>query len=249
MNGLPVCRIIDSSCVDGPGNRSVVFLQGCNFNCTYCHNPETIDICDACNTVCPASSSPKVQYLRLEHIAQHIEANLPFIRGVTFSGGECMLHANQLAPLCERLSKTVGSVLLDSNGSVDFSRHRDLLAACDGIMLDVKCFDEEAHRVLTGHTNKQVLENAVYLAGMGKLAELRTVVVPEILPNEETIAKTAALVALYLPPGAVVPYKLIKFRAHGVRQVASAYQVPTQVYMETLKALLAPYDCFTPVII
>ncbi len=46
-NGF-VSRIIPFSSVDGPGNRTVIFLQGCNFNCGYCHNPETINYCDMC---------------------------------------------------------------------------------------------------------------------------------------------------------------------------------------------------------
>jgi len=36
------------SVVDGPGNRFVVFVQGCNFNCIACHNPYTINDCDSC---------------------------------------------------------------------------------------------------------------------------------------------------------------------------------------------------------
>lgn len=47
VKGL-VNRIIPFSFVDGPGNRTAIFLQGCNFNCLYCHNPETINQCNNC---------------------------------------------------------------------------------------------------------------------------------------------------------------------------------------------------------
>jgi len=43
-----VSKILTFSCVDGPGNRLVIFLQGCNFNCISCHNPQTINHCDHC---------------------------------------------------------------------------------------------------------------------------------------------------------------------------------------------------------
>ena len=55
----PVNKIIPFSCVDGPGNRTAVFLQGCNQNCLYCHNPETINLCrncGACVKTCPAGA-------------------------------------------------------------------------------------------------------------------------------------------------------------------------------------------------
>lgn len=43
-----VNKIIPFSCIDGPGNRMAIFFQGCNFRCTYCHNPETINKCVNC---------------------------------------------------------------------------------------------------------------------------------------------------------------------------------------------------------
>jgi pyruvate formate lyase activating enzyme len=55
----PVNRILRSSIVDGPGNRAAVFLQGCNYDCVYCHNPETIALCRSCGIcagVCPTGA-------------------------------------------------------------------------------------------------------------------------------------------------------------------------------------------------
>jgi pyruvate formate lyase activating enzyme len=49
-----VSKILTYSIVDGPGNRLVIFLQGCNFNCACCHNPHTIGECNHCGDCVPA---------------------------------------------------------------------------------------------------------------------------------------------------------------------------------------------------
>ena len=59
MDKAPVNKIIPSSIVDGPGNRTAVFFQSCNFNCRYCHNPETINLCVNCGECvksCPVNA-------------------------------------------------------------------------------------------------------------------------------------------------------------------------------------------------
>ena len=59
----PVNKIIPFSNVDGPSNRMAIFFQGCQFNCRFCHNPETINMCINCGDcvkTCP------VHALRIE---------------------------------------------------------------------------------------------------------------------------------------------------------------------------------------
>lgn len=54
-----VADVIEFSAVDGPGNRFVVFLQGCTLNCLACHNPFTINPCIDCGVcvlTCPSSA-------------------------------------------------------------------------------------------------------------------------------------------------------------------------------------------------
>lgn len=59
MISAPVNKIISFSNVDGPGNRTAIFLQSCPFHCWYCHNPETIHYCCHCGKcieTCPVGA-------------------------------------------------------------------------------------------------------------------------------------------------------------------------------------------------
>ncbi len=59
-----VSGTIEFSCVDGPGNRFVVFLQGCTFDCAACHNPYTISACIDCGDCVPGCPSGALSMVR-----------------------------------------------------------------------------------------------------------------------------------------------------------------------------------------
>ena len=266
-NAAPVNRLIPFSAVDGPGNRTVVFLQGCTFSCKYCHNPETITpcnacgsclsvcptgaiqaeggrivyhpakcvMCDACIHACPRNACPRIRYLTAEETMREIRSNLPFIRGATVSGGECTLHRNYLEELAHLCHNEGCTILLDSNGSYDFSEDTELLDAVDGVMLDVKAWDEEEHLNLIGAKNVTVKKNLCYLAERGKLAEVRTVVVPDEMNAAETVRNVSRTLAEL--GAADVPYKIIRFRPMGVRREYRHFRSPDQKELENLEAV------------
>jgi len=144
------------------------------------------------------------------------EINLvrPFIRGITVSGGECMNHAPFLKDLFSYLKKTDPSlsILVDSNGAIDFASHADLLFLSDGVMLDVKAFDPLFHQKLTGISNGMVLKNLHYLLRENKLEEVRTVIFPNFQKENECTVKNVARIIK-----SNVRYKLLKYRYFGVR--------------------------------
>lgn len=263
---VPVNRIIPFSAVDGPGNRSAVFLQGCNIDCKYCHNPETRALCiscgacvktcpsgaltftdgrvhfepskcvacDTCIHTCTHNASPRVLWMSTEEVMQQIRTSMPFIRGITVSGGECTLYPAFLTELFQACQKEGLDTLIDSNGMIDFSLYPELLEVTDGVMLDIKALDARDHQTVTGHTNEMVLKNAAFLAQKGKLYEIRTVVVRELFEPVKVIEGVAGYLKPYMDIGKL-RYKLIAYRPFGVREQYQIFESPQVSYMEQLK--------------
>lgn len=250
MRRAPVNRIIPFSNVDGPGNRTSVFFQGCPFDCMFCHNPETIHMCtncgacvpgcpagaltmdesgnvvwdkekcvqcDACIRACPHTASPRVRFMTTDEILHEIKRTLPYITGITTSGGECTLQNDFLIELFEKVRSLKKepqlTCLLDSNGSFDFENDPRILAVCEGVMLDVKAVGKAWSDRLISFPNEIVLKNLDYLLHAGKLQEVRTVLFPKMdEQNEETVRYVAAHI------GNACDYKLIRYRPFGVRE-------------------------------
>lgn len=263
---VPINHIIPFSAVDGEGNRTAIFLQGCNIDCKYCHNPETRGLCvhcgmcvahctagalekvdgkvvfhpekclscDTCIHVCEFDASPKVTWMTVEEVVKVIQKQMPFIRGITVSGGECTLYPAFLEALFRACRKLGLTTLIDSNGMVCFETLSTLLEVTDGVMLDIKAFHEKDHIHVTGFSNETVLKNAVYLAKCGKLYEIRTVVVKELFDPEEVIRQ----IANHLKPYTDISklrYKLIAYRPFGVRKEYQCYESPDASYMQKLR--------------
>lgn len=168
--------------------------------------------CDTCIRICPNMSSPKTRLYSVSDIVKMLNDIKPFIRGITVSGGECMNYASFILEVFKEAKKLNLSCLIDSNGYYDFKKYPELLAVCDGVMLDVKAFDNEFHRFVTKNDNDMVLKNLEFLLENNKLYEVRTVILPEY--NEEN-SRTVEEVSRII--GSKVRYKLIKYRPFGVR--------------------------------
>ena len=267
---VPVNKIIPFSSVDGPGNRTAIFLQACNLDCKYCHNPETRALCihcgdcipgcptkaiyweegrvafspekcigcDQCIHVCTHNASPRIRRMSAKEVFQEASKNLPFIRGITVSGGECTLYPEflrEVGMLCKK--KGIG-FLLDSNGYYDFSKdEKDLLPYIDGVMLDIKAYNGEEHKRVTGFSNEEILKNMRILAEYDKLFEVRTVVVPGLFSGKDTVEKVSKDLSPYVRKGQKIRYKIIAYREFGVREQYRQFESPGEEELKALKEL------------
>jgi len=195
------------------------------------YDPTKCVNCDTCIRACPHGSSPKSTDMTADEVWHAVQKQIPFIRGITVSGGECTLYPEFLTELFTLAQSHGLSTLIDSNGTLDFEHCPDLLSVTDGVMLDIKAFDSEEHKRVTGRDNRIVLKNACFLAREGKLYEVRTVVSPGLFDAERTIIQTAGMLSPYLSVRPI-RYKLISYRPMGVRtQYANTLQIPTSNQM------------------
>lgn len=257
-------KILPQSFVDGPGNRSVIFLQGCQFNCLYCHNPYTINYCnvcgvcvdscpagalrldddqvlwemekcvdcDTCIEVCPNSSSPKVRFQTPEVTWSALQNFIPFISGLTVTGGEPTWQPEYLSGLL-KLVKTQSDLntCIETNGGVGSEIIGSLLPDLDYFMVDLKAFDREIHMALTGQDNAQTLETIRQVADVGKLYMVRTTVVPGYTDGASQITDIARFLADINPE---IHLRLLRFRAHGTRGVAATWESPSDAVTDRL---------------
>lgn len=222
---------------DGPGIRLVVFLQGCNFRCLYCANPDTIDL------------KGESKETSIDYIVEQAVSEKPFFGkrgGITFSGGEPTLQAEALVPLFRRLKEQGIHICLDTNGSIWNDAVEELLSLTDLVLLDMKEFDAAQHRLLTERSNEQTLRTAAWLEAHNRPFWLRYVLVPGYSDREADIEALGVHFGGYkqLQRVEILPYHTLgvhKYEAMGWEYRLRGVKENTPEQLEQARKLFEEY--------
>jgi len=160
---IRLAGLTKESCVDGPGLRFVVFVQGCRHACPGCHNPDTWD-------------ENGGQLIEVAEIAEQIISKADLIDGITLSGGEPFLQTLACLELVHIIKRKYPqlSVLVYSGYTfdelVEDPQNRELLAISD-ILVDGPFIQEKrAELPFRGSSNQRVLDLSKSLAiGMAEV--------------------------------------------------------------------------------
>jgi pyruvate formate lyase activating enzyme len=170
------------STVDGPGVRVVAWTAGCMWRCLYCHNPDTWTMSNGI----PVTIAKATEELRKYRHGLKIMSG-----GFTLSGGEPLMQ-HRFAVKLFTAAKAMGiHTALDSNGFYGDRLSDAELEAIDLVLLDIKSWDSERHRRLTGMDVAPTLAFARRLGALRRPVWLRYVLVPGLTDDLGDIAKIA----------------------------------------------------------
>jgi pyruvate formate lyase activating enzyme len=164
-----------TSFIDYPGKISaIVFCQGCNFRCPYCHNPELVDPDRYCDN------------LLMEDVYAYLEKRKGKLDGIVITGGEPTLQAD-LIPFIQRVKSLGYLVKLDTNGSrpkvIQEALQKGIL---DYIAMDIKAPFEKYSRVTGLLVNiTQIRKSIALIKDSGIPYEFRTTLVRALLETDD----------------------------------------------------------------
>lgn len=161
--------------VDGPGVRVVVFFNGCKLRCKYCHNPEMW--------------TKKENNYSPQELVDKIKRYKPYFKnngGVTFSGGEPLLHSKFIIETAKLLKQENIHIALDTAG-VGLGDYEELLKYIDLVILDIKHTQPHGYKELTNLELDEVERFIQETNKQNKPVWIRQVIVPGIMDNYEYI--------------------------------------------------------------
>jgi pyruvate formate lyase activating enzyme len=200
---------------EGPGIRLVIFLQGCNFNCAYCHNPDTISL----------SGGREIKTTEILSLLEEQKSYFTGGGGLTVSGGEPTLQAAELIELFREARNRGFNTALDTNGSVLTNDTKKLLNLSDLALIDIKHINLNWHKKLTGQGNENVLKTIKFREENKQAFWIRYVLVPSWTDQTEYLEELAKYLSQfkYLERLEILPYH--NLGVHKYKELGLEYRL------------------------
>ena len=166
---------------DGPGNRLIYHLEGCNLRCPWCSNPEGLSFAGGTGYAVAA-------------LVDEVKRSRPMFfdgGGLTLTGGEVTCQADAALSLLGEVKAMGVSTCIETNGISP--RLPEFFPFVDHLIMDVKHYDPEAHRRVTGASNEGTLKNLSLALAEGKKPLVRIPLIGGFNASETDAHRFAAL--------------------------------------------------------
>jgi pyruvate formate lyase activating enzyme len=163
-------------------------------------NRELCKLCGKCADVCPTKATEISGYYKtVDELMAIIEKERPFFDqsegGVTFSGGEPLMHHKILKELLDECGRRKIHRVVDTVALVNSEILLDIAKRTDLFLIDLKMMDDEKHRKWTHVSNKKILENISQLSEIGANIIIRIPIIEGVNDDDENIENSAKFVS------------------------------------------------------
>lgn len=226
---------------DGPGIRMTIFFKGCNLNCQWCHNPESLspkvqkmynaskcigavkcldncpndalrlteegivtdfdacNLCGKCAEVCPTKAFEMLgSNIPISDLMKKIDNEAIFFDqsggGVTFSGGEPLMHPEYLIDALKECGRRMYHRVVDTTAFANLDTLLEVAENCEMFLIDLKVMDSNKHKEFTGVRNEKILSNIKELAKTNCDIIFRMPLINGVNTDDLNIVKTAEFI-------------------------------------------------------
>lgn len=172
--------------MDGPGLRTVVFMQGCPLRCKFCHNID-VTIREERTRYTPEQLTQEL--LKNRHYWKNDSVQREVPGGVTFTGGDPVVQADFVVAVSKLLRNEGVHVCVESSLYTNEQVIDKLLPVVDYWMVSLKHMDAEIHKLISDGDQDKVFNNLHYLDSKlpDKRLRLRMVVIPGLTNTPEHV--------------------------------------------------------------
>ena len=156
-------------------------------------------LCGECVSVCPSGAMEIVgREESVENIVKTVMRDEMFYKtsggGVTISGGEPFSQPEFLVEILSACKEMGLHTAIETCGMTTGDNIRRAAELCDLFLYDFKLGDDELHRLYTGSSNKQIIENLELLCELKKPVILRCPIIPTVNDNTAHFSAIAQIV-------------------------------------------------------
>ncbi len=194
---------------DGPGNRLVYHLSGCNMRCMWCSNPEGFD------------AEVGVDYSSEEIVDECLRSAPMFFSGggVTFTGGEATLQFSELLKILQILKIHGINTCIETNGTCE--RLTDILEYIDYLIMDFKHYDTEILKKYTNVGNETIKQNFETICKSGRQLHIRIPLINDF--NTQNPAKFAEYFSKFNTENIV--FEFLPYHEYGKAKWKTKYKI------------------------
>jgi pyruvate formate lyase activating enzyme len=200
--------------------------------------------CGRCAEVCYAGARVLLGVaMTAREVIQKIEPDAPFYHssggGVTFSGGEPMLRPEFLTAVLGMCRARSIHTAVDTAGDVPWAAFEAVRPYTDLFLYDIKCFDGELHRRVTGVGNARIKDNLARLVGAGEKVVVRVPVIPGVNDGDAELAALSGFLHAIGPADVeLLPYHKLgarKYEMLGMEDLTAPLAPPEENEMERVR--------------